>query len=573
MFFCVAPLHAQAPATQPVSIPAAIDRGVKFLEKFQSPDGSWGTGRETRGTEIYSMVPGSLDSFRIGASALCVMALREAGEKSAHDKGLEFLLTAPDVKRDDGALLYNTWAYIYVLQAMSEEILHGDKDPRVLEVAKRNLKEMDEYSTYMGGWAYYDFDAHTQSPSMGPTCFGTAAGLVALFEAKQAGIEIPGKLIKVATRQLEKMRLPTGVFLYGADYLYHPTLPANRPRGAFGRTQPANYALWLWKSKEVNSQRIKEGLDLFFKEHTFLDMGRKRPWPHESWYQTSGYYYYFDHYYASRLLEALDAGPAKTDDASRIAAHVFPHQEEDGSWWDYAMWDFHKPYGTAFAIMTLLRCEPRTGDATAEAKPAAERSPATRSAPFEKEIEAFEAADKKSAPPQGAVLFVGDSAIRMWKTAAQDFPDQTVINRGFGGSQLSDSVHFADRIVIPYKPRLIVLKAGGNDLTAGKTPERILGDFQAFVEKVRAALPDVRIVYLGSSPNPARWSQAEKRKKANGLIKAYVESGKNLDFVEVWNEFLGPDGKPREDIFLKDRLHNNADGYKILADAVRPHLK
>jgi len=369
---CVSQTNAEspstAPTTQPVSIPTAIDRGIKFLEKFQSPDGSWGTGRETRGTEIYSMVPGSLDSFRIGASALCVMALREAGEKAAHDKGLEFLLHAPDVKRDDGALLYNTWSHIYMVQAMSEEILHGNKDPRLAEVAKRNLKQMVEYATYMGGWAYYDFDAHTQTPSMGPTCFGTAAGLVALFEARQAGIEIPEKLVTQATHQLEKMRLPNGVFLYGADYLYHPTLPANLPRGAFGRTQPANYALWLWKSKEVNAERINASLDLFFKDHKFLDMGRKRPWPHESWYQTSGYYYYFDHYYASRLLESLDAGKAKTDDAKQIAAHVLPHQEEDGSWWDYAMWDFHKPYGTAFAIMTLLRCEPRVFDVGPDVK-------------------------------------------------------------------------------------------------------------------------------------------------------------------------------------------------------------
>ena len=82
-------------------------------------------------------------------------------------------------------------------------------------------------------------------------------------------------------------------------------------------------------------------------------MGRKRPYPHESWYQTSGYYYYFDHYYAARLLESLDAGPARSDYAKQIADNVLPHQEEDGSWWDYAMWDFHKPYGTAFAVMTL----------------------------------------------------------------------------------------------------------------------------------------------------------------------------------------------------------------------------
>ena len=229
---------ATAPATQPASIPEAVDRGVKFLETFQNPDGSWGTGKETRGMEIFSMVPGSLDAFSLGASALCVMALREAGEKTAHDKGLHYLLTASDARRDDGTLLYNTWAHIYVLQAMSEEMLHGNTDPHVAEVARRNLKEMIEYATYMGGWAYYDFHEHTQAPSMGPTSFGTAAGLVALFEAKQAGLDVPEKLINLSLHQLQKMRLPDGVFLYGADYKYIPRLPANRPRGGSGAHNP-----------------------------------------------------------------------------------------------------------------------------------------------------------------------------------------------------------------------------------------------------------------------------------------------------------------------------------------------
>ena len=100
----------------------------------------------------------------------------------------------------------------------------------------------------------------------------------------------------------------------------------------------------------------KAGLDAFFKDHVFIDMGRKRPIPHESWYQTAAYYYYYDHYYLSRLLEALPASDRKAY-FEKLIATVLPHQEpDDGSWWDFAMWDFHKPYGTAFAIMTLLRC-------------------------------------------------------------------------------------------------------------------------------------------------------------------------------------------------------------------------
>ena len=332
----------------------AIAKGVAFLKKSQNPDGSWGTGLETRGTEVYSMVPGSHDAYRIGTTALCVMALREVGEKPAHDKGLEYLITCQEARRDDGELLYNTWAHMYSVQALSEELL-VHKDPRVEAAAKRSLISLNRYATYIGGWNYYDFNSQTQIPSLGPTSFGTAAGLVALFEAKQAGLELPPRLVEGCIRRLEEMRLPNGFFLYGSDYKYIPRIPANMERGAVGRTQPSNYALWLWKSKVATEERIRAGLDAFEADHAFLEMGRKHPTPHISWYQTSGYYYYFDHYYASRLLEALPEGDRRKY-ADQIAAGVLPHQEPDGSWWDFAMWDYHKPYGTAFAVMTLLRC-------------------------------------------------------------------------------------------------------------------------------------------------------------------------------------------------------------------------
>lgn len=360
---CVFVAHARAddaPSTQPAhytksQIDQSIARGIEFLKKDQQPAGFWGTGLETHGTEVYSMVPGSLDSFRIGTSSLCVMALREMGEQATHDKGLEYLLNAPDARRDAGDMIYNTWAHIYLLQAMAEEMPHNP-DPRIRKVAEREIADLVRYSTYMGGWNYYDFEAQTQHPSMGPTSFGTAAGLVALYEAKNAGLDVPEKLTRQAVHRLEDMRLPNGVYLYGSDYKYIPRLPANRPKGAVGRTQTANYALKLWGWDKLDRQKLREGLDLLFADHAFLDMGRKRPIPHESWYQTAGYYYYFDHYYASRLFEMLEPAD-KAEYAPRLAAAVLPHQDPDGSWWDFPMWDFHKPYGTAFAIMTLRRCE------------------------------------------------------------------------------------------------------------------------------------------------------------------------------------------------------------------------
>jgi hypothetical protein len=217
---------------------------------------------------------------------------------------------------------------------------------------------MIRYSTYMGGWNYYDFEVQTQQPSLAPTSFGTAAGLVALHEARGARLDVPQKLIEMSLRRLEECRLPNGVFLYGWDGKYVPRMPANMARGAVGRTQPSNYALWLWEFPKMDQAQAINGLDLFFEHHVYLEMGRKRQYPHEAWYQTSGYYYYFDHYYASLLIKRLPAEQQR-EHFERLTKVVAPHQEEDGSWWDYAMWDYHKPYGTAFAVMTLLRCDGR----------------------------------------------------------------------------------------------------------------------------------------------------------------------------------------------------------------------
>jgi lysophospholipase L1-like esterase len=197
----------------------------------------------------------------------------------------------------------------------------------------------------------------------------------------------------------------------------------------------------------------------------------------------------------------------------------------------------------------------------------------SQSARWEKEIQAFEQADKKAPPPQGAILFIGSSTTRLWKTLAQDFPDRKVINRGFGGSQIADAVYFADRIVIPYKPRLIVLQAGSNDINAGKSPGQVLNDFKAFVAKVQDKLADTRIAFLAINPAPVRFNQIYNQRMANKLIEAYIRTGKNLDYIDLFDQYLDSDGKPREDLFLPDRLHSNAAGYKIRADVVRPHLK
>jgi hypothetical protein len=352
---------ATRPTTRPTSAyEDAIRKGVQYLVSTQQPDGSWGSGLETRGFEVYNSVPGTQQGLTVATTALCVMALREAGEKTCHDKGLRYLVEHGEARRDHGALLYNIWAHQYALQALALELQLPAEQQAVSAILMRKAAEyqldrLGRYEVYLGGWNYYDFDSHTQQPSMQATSFGTASGLVALYEAKRAGLDVPEQMIGRAFRRLEEMRLPNGAYLYSGDLRYAPRHPANMVRGSVGRTQACNDALWLLGSKKVGEAEIRDGLEMFFREHDYIDMGRKRQYPHESWYMTAPYYYYFGHYYTARLIERL--GPdAKAKYGAKLAETVVPHQEPDGSWWDYAMWDYHKPYGTAFSIMTLLRC-------------------------------------------------------------------------------------------------------------------------------------------------------------------------------------------------------------------------
>ena len=194
--------------------------------------------------------------------------------------------------------------------------------------------------------------------------------------------------------------------------------------------------------------------------------------------------------------------------------------------------------------------------------------------PFEKEINAFEEADRKMPPPQNAVLFVGSSTFRKWTQLQQDFPNETVINRGFGGSTMADSVRYARRIVIPYHPRKIVVYAGDNDLANKKTPEEVLGDFKAFVEIVRPELPKTQILYLSIKPSIARWKLIDEIRKTNALIFEYTRTDEHLGFIDIFPLLLGDDGKPRKELLDPvDGLHMSRAGYLKCVPIIEPRIR
>jgi lysophospholipase L1-like esterase len=191
---------------------------------------------------------------------------------------------------------------------------------------------------------------------------------------------------------------------------------------------------------------------------------------------------------------------------------------------------------------------------------------------WQKDMATFQAIDLTNRPPAGCIVFVGSSSIRLWKTLAQDFPGHPVVNRGFGGSQIADSVAYAEELITRHKPCQVIIYAGGNDLNAGKAPALVYGDFVALVKKIRAGAPNAKIGYISSAPNPARWAQVERVRELNSRIQTYCRRH-GCTFINVFPLMLGDDGFPKPDIFVADRLHMNENGYAIWREAVRPHLK
>jgi lysophospholipase L1-like esterase len=192
---------------------------------------------------------------------------------------------------------------------------------------------------------------------------------------------------------------------------------------------------------------------------------------------------------------------------------------------------------------------------------------------FQDEIERFEAADRVRPPAPGGVVFVGSSSIRLWPDLAAAFPGVPVLNRGFGGSTLPEVLRYAPRVVLPYRPRLVVLYAGDNDLAEGRTPEHVAGDYRRLVARLRREVPAVRVAFVAIKPSPSRRALMPRVREANRLIRAEVERDGRQRYVDVFTPMLRADGEPRPELFQADSLHMTAAGYALwrerLADVVR----
>ena len=147
---------------------------------------------------------------------------------------------------------------------------------------------------------------------------------------------------------------------------------------------------------------------------------------------------------------------------------------------------------------------------------------------FEPAIQKFEAEDKATPPVKGGVLFIGASSIARWTNLAESFPDLRVVNRGFGGSELSEAVKYAPRVVVPHAPRIVVLYAGENDLNRGVTPDVIASDFDKFLQLIHTSLPATRTVVIGLKPSLLRWKLRDGMHQTNKLISTRCAADRKL---------------------------------------------
>jgi lysophospholipase L1-like esterase len=192
---------------------------------------------------------------------------------------------------------------------------------------------------------------------------------------------------------------------------------------------------------------------------------------------------------------------------------------------------------------------------------------------FDREIEAMLAADRTNPPVVGGIVFAGSSSFRVWKTLAKDLAGYPVVNRGFGSSEMSDLNRYMRQIVVPLKPRVVVVYEGDNDLAGGKEMGVVLDDIRLFVGMMEASLPRTRILFLAVKPSPSRRSLLEKQQLFNRRLKEYVARNPRLGFVDVATPMLDARGEPREELFQSDRLHMKPEGYALWVRELRPALR
>ena len=361
----------RAAAEELLSLDRRVDEAIRsaldWMVANQQESGAWGSHHSPRPIEVFATVPGSHNTFRVGTTGLGVLAVSDAARHlesrdervhQAIDRGIDHILENWNVKRVSGLEHYSVWAFGYGLRALSQRLIDVPDDPRadqIRAVCNEIVGKLGKYQDLDGGWGYLSLSgAKTFQPSWTSMSFTTATIVIALARAREAGIEVPDAMVERALDSIERCRTPKGFFTYGKLWNRAPGSLINEEPGAACRTPGCQLAL-LDFGREVSLPDQKKGLENLLVRHArFQILSLRRPIPHESWYAVSGYFYLYGHAYAAWLMDGLPEGVVEQFSPA-LAEAVLRCRQPDGSFWDYPLYSYHKPYGTAYALAALTR--------------------------------------------------------------------------------------------------------------------------------------------------------------------------------------------------------------------------
>lgn len=348
-------------------IDAAMRRGVDFLLADQNRDGSWGGPTRTKGLNIYAPVPGAHHAMRAGTTGLALAGMIDADDprpdvlRSVERASAWCAAELPKLRRAEETTTYNCWGHAYGLRALTR-LYRRENDPahrtELARLAQQQIDLANRYEEINGGWGYLDiFDGlATQKPSGLPTAFTTATMLLAMAEARDAmRVKLDAGVVEHSLRSIRMQRTPDFSYVYSFPFRARPRNPINLPAGSLARSQSCNACLRVFGDATVTDGVLTTWADRFLDREGFLDIGRKRPVPHETHFQISGYFYYYGVFYFTEAVRLLPE-TSHAAYARRLASLLMMRQEKDGSWWDYPLYDYHQPYGTGYALMALAWC-------------------------------------------------------------------------------------------------------------------------------------------------------------------------------------------------------------------------
>lgn len=373
------PLEARPTVDQ---IKKSISKGTRYFIEKQNPKGTWGSARKTKSLNIYA--PGStFDAYLAGTTGLGLISLLEVEAairndqieldaeelqidpeqlKTTIDKAESWVLeNLSELRRSSQDAIYNVWGHAYGTQALVRMLDRYPEDQprceRIRAAIEKQIELIEKFECLDGGWCYYDFDHMTRKNAGSPNSFVSAAMLLALWEVQQRGIEVPRKIIDRALESNRRQRYPDFSYAYGEYLKMAPMYEINRPPGSLARSQACNLVARHWGDKDITIPVLENWLHRMFARNGWLDMGRKRPIPHESWAAVAGYFYYYGVYYSAFCIEELpekSRGPFK----EQLAALLIERQGTDGSWFDYPLYDYGHAYGTGYGLISILKTLP-----------------------------------------------------------------------------------------------------------------------------------------------------------------------------------------------------------------------